>query len=408
MSELISVIVLIYRVEKYLDQCIQSVLNQTYKNLEIILVDDGSDDACPAICDHYAKLDSRIKVIHKKNGGIDDARKAGIIVAKGKYIGYVDGDDWIEPEMYERLMDLALANDVEIVESGVIDSWGDVEIERVSFFEEGSYKGEQFSKNVGPKLLYSGSFFRHGVSPYLVTKLFLRERLIKYQLMPEPSNNIVDDTMCTFPCIIKSRSIYISHECYYHYRVREDSAKRIIRNDIAPMVKECYSDWCGRFDGAKKTDKIQQQVQFFSMYLLIAKAIFVFDNPKLDYYLTPYGKIKKDDKIVLYGAGTVGIHLAHYIKNVPGSNLVYWADRNYLQLGESLNICAPEQIVDQEYDYIIISILTATEAESAKNDLLALGVPDEKILWVAEEYTKNPIRLLKMATLEGVPLIAQI
>ena len=104
MDDLISVIVPIYRVEAYLEQCIQSIRNQTYKNLEIILVDDGSDDQCPQICDRYARVDERIKVVHKVNGGLDSARKAGIIAASGKYIGYVDGDDWIEPEMYEQLL----------------------------------------------------------------------------------------------------------------------------------------------------------------------------------------------------------------------------------------------------------------------------------------------------------------
>ena len=115
MGELISVIVPIYRVEKYVEQCIQSICNQTYRNLEIILVDDGSDDECPQICDRYAQRDERIKVIHKENGGLDSARKVGILAATGKYIGYVDGDDWIEPEMYEKLLESIYKFDVEFL-----------------------------------------------------------------------------------------------------------------------------------------------------------------------------------------------------------------------------------------------------------------------------------------------------
>ena len=105
MDSLISVIVPIYKVEKYLKKCIESIQKQTYKNLEIILVDDGSPDKCGEICDEYAENDSRIIVIHKKNGGLSSARNAGIEIAKGDYIGFVDSDDYIEPYMYEKLLD---------------------------------------------------------------------------------------------------------------------------------------------------------------------------------------------------------------------------------------------------------------------------------------------------------------
>ena len=109
MYDLISVIIPIYRVELYLKECIDSVLNQTYKNMEIILVDDGSDDNCPNICDAYKKKDSRIQVIHKKNGGLSDARNAGIEIAKGEYICFIDSDDVIHPSflqiLYEDLIE---------------------------------------------------------------------------------------------------------------------------------------------------------------------------------------------------------------------------------------------------------------------------------------------------------------
>ena len=107
---MISVIIPVYKVEPYLDRCVESVINQSYPNLEIILVDDGSPDNCPAMCDAWAKRDSRIKVIHKTNGGLSDARNAGMAVAAGEYISFVDSDDWIAPEMLERLY-LAMQRD---------------------------------------------------------------------------------------------------------------------------------------------------------------------------------------------------------------------------------------------------------------------------------------------------------
>ena len=104
----ISVIVPVYNVEPYLRKCLDSIINQTYRNLQIILVDDGSPDNCGAICDEYAAKDSRIEVIHQGNGGVSAARNAGLRLAVGDYIGWVDSDDWIEPDMYEYLLENAL------------------------------------------------------------------------------------------------------------------------------------------------------------------------------------------------------------------------------------------------------------------------------------------------------------
>lgn len=114
MNKLISVIIPIYNVEPYLRRCLNSVLNQTYSNLEIILVDDGSPDNCPSICDEYANNDTRIVVIHKKNGGLSDARNAGLDICKGDYITFVDSDDWITPHYVETLLDSAIRTSSDI------------------------------------------------------------------------------------------------------------------------------------------------------------------------------------------------------------------------------------------------------------------------------------------------------
>lgn len=122
---LISVIVPVYKVEEYLAKCVDSLLNQTYDNLEIILVDDGSPDNCGAICDDYAHRESRVRVVHKENGGLSSARNAGIDVARGEYLGFVDSDDWLEPQTYEWLLDMALKENVKLVCAGRYDcsSW---------------------------------------------------------------------------------------------------------------------------------------------------------------------------------------------------------------------------------------------------------------------------------------------
>ena len=120
MNSLISVIIPIYNVEKYLDRCVDSIINQTYKNLEIILVDDGSPDNCPKMCDDYAKKDSRIRVVHKENGGLSDARNAGMEVATGEYVSFIDSDDYISLDFYETLFQTMIDNDSDIVECSVV------------------------------------------------------------------------------------------------------------------------------------------------------------------------------------------------------------------------------------------------------------------------------------------------
>lgn len=117
---MISIIIPIYKVEQYLDECVTSIINQTYKDLEIILVDDGSPDSCPQMCDEWAKKDARIKVVHKKNGGLSSARNAGLRVATGEYIGFVDSDDYVDETMYEDLMRVMMQNEKTMVVSSPI------------------------------------------------------------------------------------------------------------------------------------------------------------------------------------------------------------------------------------------------------------------------------------------------
>ena len=120
---LISVIVPVYGVEEYLDRCVQSIVDQTYHNLEIILVDDGSPDNCGAMCDAWAAKDSRIKVIHKENGGLSDARNAGMAIATGELMAFVDSDDHISPDMYRQLYERMQADNSDIAACGVEMVW---------------------------------------------------------------------------------------------------------------------------------------------------------------------------------------------------------------------------------------------------------------------------------------------
>lgn len=165
---LISVIVPIYNVEKYLDRCVQSIVDQTYKELEIILVDDGSPDNSPEICDEWAKKDGRIKVIHKKNGGVSSARNAGIGIFKGDFVTFLDSDDWLEADAVETMMLCALQDGADIVCCGFyfddIQGNSDWKKEEKLFFHGGDIAKNLLLDNIRPEVcakLYAASLIKN-------------------------------------------------------------------------------------------------------------------------------------------------------------------------------------------------------------------------------------------------------
>ena len=144
----LSIIVPVYKVEKYLPRCIDSILAQTFGDFELILIDDGSPDGCGRICDEYARKDKRIVVIHQKNMGVSAARNAGLDIARGRYIGFVDSDDWIEPRMYEVMMDAIRENGADMAVCGVRYADEDGKFTRADMLSEGVYSRDGLLEDV--------------------------------------------------------------------------------------------------------------------------------------------------------------------------------------------------------------------------------------------------------------------
>ena len=182
---MLSVIVPIYNVEQYLPRCIESILNQKYESLEIILVDDGSTDRCPQICDQYAQIDRRIQVIHTKNKGLVKARKTGLERASGKFICFVDDDDWIDSRMYLELIDALKESEADFVDSGFFyDMCGDYVIEER---RKGTYGLDSFCKHkIFSSLIGIDDFIK--ITPSIWSKVFKAE-IIKnaYRKVPVPT-----------------------------------------------------------------------------------------------------------------------------------------------------------------------------------------------------------------------------
>lgn len=216
-----SVIVPIYNVEPYIRKCIDSILSTPYKNMEIILVDDGSPDECPNICEEYQKKDTRIKVIHKQNGGLVSARKVGAKEAKGKYIVSVDGDDYLDPNFFPRLLDVINQYSPDIICFGSVHFNSKQERRHKIGLESGYYNKEDIRQYIFPILFENskGKYF----SPTIWSKIIKRELYVKYQLLVDNRIKIGEDFACTRPCLYFADNMFILDEELYWYRLNENS-----------------------------------------------------------------------------------------------------------------------------------------------------------------------------------------
>lgn len=219
----LSVIVPIYKVEKYLEKCIESIISQTYNDLEIILVDDGSPDKCPEICDEFARKDGRIKVVHKENGGLLSARKAGLETATGEYVGFVDGDDYIQKDMYFELMQSVINYKSDIAICEFWYSYPDREIESDYFLNKKLYSRNELENEVFPTMLFKDRFYSFGIYPNCWSKIFKRELLNKH--LPGVDNRIRlgEDASFVYPCILDCKSISYVDKPLYHYLINPES-----------------------------------------------------------------------------------------------------------------------------------------------------------------------------------------
>lgn len=218
MDPIISVVVPVYKVEKYIQRCIDSLINQTLKNIEIILVNDGSPDNCPVICDQIAETDIRVKVIHKQNGGLSSARNAGMKIAKGKYIGFVDSDDDVELNMYEKMVATAekYSTDFVMADYRRVLNDGSSYIKTLDI-DQGYYDREKIVKDIFPNLIMR-ECIDYGpllsVWHCIYRKSFLDEFELRFDEEVKWSEDNIFSSIMGYRC---SSFYYMKGEALYHY-----------------------------------------------------------------------------------------------------------------------------------------------------------------------------------------------
>ena len=233
---MISVIVPVYKVEQYLRRCVDSILSQTYTDFELLLVDDGSPDGCPEICDEYARLDPRVQVIHKQNGGLISARNAGILAAKGDYVCILDGDDWALVNMLQFIHDTAaqFPEPPDMVLFAANNVYEDHWEETVNNVPDGYYDRARLEAEIFPYLLTDT---REGLQVGVIQahtwdKAFRRELVLEHYTREERIRVFTDVPM-TYECLLHCRNAYICNEKLYMYnKTNEDSIRAKSRENL--------------------------------------------------------------------------------------------------------------------------------------------------------------------------------
>lgn len=379
----VSVIIPVYNTEKYLKRCLDSITGQTLEDIEIICVDDGSTDGSLRILEEYSVRDNRINVIHKENGGAFSARRAGEFAAQGQYIGYVDSDDWVEPDMYERLYTSACANNVEMVTSGYFFE-GNYISEIYDALEEGLYLQERM-QYVRNNTIYYLSKKEKGLRGSQCCKLFSKNLLERTQCSIPEEVTIGEDELCILTYVLNCRSALVLKKAYYHYMINSGSSVHTSNQDYLIAVNSLYKYLVTLYNHPNFTETMRMQSELYIMELLLKgmNSLMGFQTRNLLWF-DPYwlDKLPGGSKVVLYGTGEAGRKCRKQLLLRDDLQYAGCIDFGYEHVhDDELGVAAPMALKSLDYDYIVITIKNPAKAEQIRQQLEELGTAPEKILW---------------------------
>ena len=394
----ISVIVPIYRIEKYLPQCVDSLLNQSFLDFELILVDDGSPDNCPKICDDYANKDARIKVIHKENGGLVSARKEGLKSAKGKYVTFVDGDDWVDKFYLDIMFKLADTNKADLVVTGHFREF-DGKIETIKPKDVGIYDEKELKSKILPNAIYNGEFCEHGISTYVWNKLFKKDLLD--QILFNVPNDVVmgEDAAITFSYLTITKSLVISSTPLYYYRQRHDSIVKSVEN---PKIEYYRLGLLMNYLQSKlkmslDENNIKEQITYYLYSQILVRSGGLIYGEDGNQMFNPFLNIEPNSRVVVYSSGSFGQHiLSTNIKN-NYFKVVNWIDVDYHELKIGDNYVKPiSSVSESDYDYLIIATINPSYHKNIKTELSLMGVDEKKIVKINTDFNQVSSLLVQL------------
>ena len=398
-NDLISIVVPIYNSEKYLTKCIQSICNQTYQELQIILVNDGSKDNSINICNKFSEADNRIVVINTENKGAVSARKKGMSYATGKYATIIDSDDWLESDMIEKLHSEITTQCVELAMCGRYEEYGTYQKEVYQGISPGRYDKKSLRKDVYPNMIANqGAFFEWGIFPSIWDKLVLTDKLKKHIDNVDDDLPLGNDAVCVYPMLLDTDSIFIIDECLYHYRQTTGSIVHSIygNNKLTDGFRLLYKNGIEQLNRYSNESDMKRQWLIYLMFLLLPRIYAISDRLDKNETLFPFDKVKRNNKIAIYGLGLFGRQVVDFINRTSFCELVIGIDRNYqnISMGD-LKVIPPEEVGNYKLDNIIICSSYEKQTRSMINeisryyDLDKIQIPqlDKMLEYIMDEYS---------------------
>lgn len=383
MDNLISIIVPVYNVESYLRKCIESILNQTYKNLQIILVDDGSPDNSGAICDEYAAKDNRIEVVHKANGGVTSARKAGLELAKGDYIGFVDSDDWIEPNMYEEMLENLLQTGADFVHTGIVEEKNNIK-KNIQNFEKRVIINTKNNIDMWKSYMYFHK--KYTINSFLYSKLFKKDIIIP--CFNNVSNDICygEDRIAITECLLKNIRVSFLNKSYYHY-VRRNNSYTSVHGAVGIIkVAKMYEEMIKLFRKYGEYDNLSDLIDAALNVRMLNE---IANDPKYQNNVFIYRLEDLSNligkKIVIYGAGKVGYQYYRQLSSYSDITIMDWVDKNFSSYNyPERKVNSIDNLKNIDYDLIIIAVKYKEIAEQIMDELVAMNtmnIDKNKLRW---------------------------
>lgn len=388
MGELISIIVPVYNVEAYIEKCLDSIREQTYENLEVILVDDGSTDSSGKLCDEYASKDPRFYVIHQENKGVLAARNAGIEKANGSYIGFIDSDDWIEKESYKTLYHILMQEQAEIIiyQKNIFDEEMGFCYAENSILPERGYQGKELEE-IWRNLFFSQDYSEEGISLNLSDKLIKRELILQNYRLIDTKLHYFEDIALGLFCMLQAKKIVISNEPFYYYRQRKNSLCHSIDIMYLEQVNIFYRTVYKRV--AACSEEILSRLHTY----IAERAVYGINymmglnlKQQIPFYFPPFAEISFTDRIALYGAGDIGKLYYRMFQMARAGQVVLWVDRRYESMNSAgMPVESVDALKDKDFDKILIAVKFKNSAEAIKRNLIERGIAENKIVW------RNPI-----------------
>lgn len=383
----VSVIIPVYNAERYLRQCLDSMLSQSLRDIEVICVDDGSTDGSLQIINEYAQRDSRFEVIHQENRGAMSARKAGVALASGQYIGYVDSDDWIDPEMYQVLYQTAVQNHADMVSSGYFFE-GNYITEHYDGIPEGLYDEDRMAY-LREHAIYNPATEDVGLRGSLCCKLFRTELFRTVQQEISDKLSFSEDKICVLSYILRCSRVYVLKKAFYHYIVHPSSMVHSADTNYLTSVNEVYQSFIKLYEHPAFTQSMRVQAELYITELLYKgiNSRLGFANGSL-FWLDPYylSDIPEGVRVVLYGGGELGRTYRKQLEGRKDLELVGCVDPAYKNMKNSdFDVCSPDELKQWEYDIVLITVKNREKAAAIKKELEEAEILEEKIRWYEQK-----------------------